>query len=149
MNNMKRLVAVMLVLTLALCLVACAQPQPTNPTENQPTTKPTTQPTTQPTTAPTDPKTPSHSVTVVDQDGNPVAGIYVQLCDDGNCYFPVQTNESGVAEFFLENLNGPAKVKTISLEGYEADTTGTDAEGYIKFPDGSTSVTLKIIKIAE
>lgn len=40
-------------------------------------------------------------VTAVDQDGNPVANVFVQLCDDSTCT-PMMTDAQGIAAFTLE-----------------------------------------------
>ena len=77
----------------------------------------------------------------MDQDGNPVAGVYVQLCDDGSCYAPVQTNENGVAEFYQHGIVG-AMTKVIVADGY------LFSNEYTYFGD-STTVTLTITKEAE
>ena len=139
MNNMKRLVAVMLVLTIALCFIACTgndtptttqKPEPTDPTTSS-TTLPTSS-----TTQPTNPATPSHTVIVVDQDGNPVAGVYVQLCDESACYAPVATDENGVAEFYKHGIVG-AMTKVIVADGY------LFSNEYTVFGD-STTVTLTV-----
>ena len=160
MNNMKRLIAVMLVLTMALCLVACGAQgnDPTTAKKPDPTTKPATQPTTTtPTAAPTDPA-PSHTVKVVDQDGNPVAGIAVQLCDNGSCFDPQVTNEEGIASFFMPGIEG-AKARIYALMSdpthpygrtdYTIDVMdGMDEEGYMKFNE-NTEITLTMTKVAE
>ena len=160
MNNMKRLIAVMLMLTLVLCCVACAQPQ-NNPSTSAPKTEPSSEPTssaTQPTTTnPTTAPTPSHTVKVVDEEGNPVAGIAVQLCDDGSCYNPQITNEEGIAAFFMPGITG-AKARiyaATSAPTYPYNRTdctidvldGMDAEGYLYFGDSNT-ITLTVTKVA-
>ena len=35
----------------------------------------------------------------LDEDGNPIVGVYVQLCTDETCLAPVKTDEAGVAVF--------------------------------------------------
>lgn len=158
MKNMKRLIAVMLMLTLALCCVACGgeqNPSTTTTQETEPSSEPSSS-ATQPST--TNPPTPSHTVLVVDQDGNPVEGIAIQLCDEGSCYNPVATNENGIAEFFMHGIVG-AKAKIYALKsnptepygkpGYTIDANDTaDEEGYIHFGD-STTITLTVTKVTE
>ena len=178
MKNMKRLVAVMMVLALALCFAACAAPQQ-GPTTAAPTTPTTTVHThsfgsewksdadnhwnecacnekgnvAAHADANIDGKCdtcaaevalpdPSHIVVVVDQDGNPVAGVLVQLCTDGNCFNPVATDENGVAKFYMPELIG-AMTKICSAAGY------TYSEDYTNFPEGENTVTLVVTAIAE
>ena len=133
MKNMKRLIAVMMVLTLALCFVACTEPQTPGtsttqkPTDPQNNTSSSTQPTSS--SKQEDPD-PTFVVTVVDQDGNPVANVAVQLCDESMCYM-YQMTESG------------AKVKILAADGY------TFSEDYTVFPEGQNTLTLTITKNAE
>ena len=82
---------------------------------------------------------PVYTVTVVDQEGNAVAGVYVQLCDDQTVYTPQATGEDGVVIFEKEALVG-AKAKVISAEGY------TFSEEYALFGDDNT-VTIVINQI--
>jgi hypothetical protein len=144
MKNMKRLIAVMMVLTLALCFVACTEPQQ-NPgassSEKPAPSSTTSEPTSSSTQKEEDPE-PSHIVKVVDQDGNPVAGVYVQLCDNGSCYAPVVTNEEGIAEFFKPGITG-AMTKVMKADGY------TFSNEYTNFAEGENTVTLTITKNAE
>ena len=84
---------------------------------------------------------PVYTVTVVDQEGNAVAGVYVQLCDDQTVYTPQATGEDGVVIFEKEGLVG-AKAKVISAEGY------TFSEEYALFGDDNT-LTIVINQIPE
>jgi hypothetical protein len=160
MKNMKRLIAVMLVLTMALCLVACGGQNDTPTTTQKPnsTNKPTTQPTTQPTTAPTEPAKPSHTVKVVDQDGNPVSNIPIQLCDNNACYDAKPTDENGIVEFFLPGIEkakarilplGSNPIYPINRQDYTIDANeNADADGYILFGE-NTEIVLTVTKVAE
>lgn len=175
MKNMKRLIAVVMVLAMALCFAACTDPQ-TDPSTTVSTAHTHTygaewksdaenhwnecacgekSNSAAHADANTDGKCdvcaaevavedpePSHIVKVVDQDGNPVAGVYVQLCDDGSCYAPVVTDENGVAEFFKPGITG-AMTKVMMAEGY------TFSEEYTNFAEGENTVTLTITKNAE
>lgn len=152
MNKMKWLIAMMLVLTMALSLVACAQPQnSTGSTPNkQPSTPGSSSSSSQTQPSSTQKEEPGYVVTVVDQDGNPVAGAMVLLCDDNKCYVPVTTNENGVAEFTQKNVTG-AKSKVASVPaGYTIDAPAeADAEGYVHYTEGSNTMTLTVTKTAE
>lgn len=142
MNNMKRLIAVMMVLVIAVCFAACGGTEPTKaPTTTTPTTAPTTQPTTAPTTQPTKAE-PGYIVYVVDQDGLPVGGATVLLCDEGMCYAPVVTNAEGAAEFSQKNLVG-AKAKIAAITGYTIDNPD-----YTMIAEGENTVTLTVTKAA-
>ena len=142
MNNLKRLIAVMMVLTIALCFAACGEAPATNGPTNAPaTTAPTTAPTTvPPTTNGPELDEPDYVVYVVDQDGNPVAGVMVQLCDEGACYAPVTTDDNGVAEFFMEKDIVGAMTKVMMAAGYEFSTE------YTMFAEGENTVTLTVTK---
>lgn len=159
MKNMRRLVAVMLMLTLALCLVACGGTQDSTPAttttqKQEPSSTQSTPPASSSTTAP---RTPSFTVLVLDQDGNPVANVPVQLCGDTGCYGPFATNSDGVAEFFdLDGLQDPhARIFQKSngeipgAPGYQVDVMdGMDEEGYLDFVAGQTTLTLTITLVA-
>ncbi len=94
MNKFMRLVAVLMVLATVFAFAACQPNEGTTASQNEnPTT--TAKPTTQPTTAPA--AVIAFRVKVVDQDGNAVPGVWVQLCKDSCTY--QMTNEEGWAEF--------------------------------------------------
>lgn len=143
MNTMKRLIAVMLILTIALCVVACTQPQdngskPSNNSKPTGTSSTTTQPSS--TTKPGDPE-PTYFVKVVDENGAPVAGIIVSLCDDNGCYDPAMTDAEGIAVFYNQGLTG-AKAVVFKANGYEFSTE------YTKF-EGSNTITITVTAIAD
>ena len=143
MNTMKRLIAVMLILTIALCVVACTQPQdndskPSNNSKPTGTSSTTTQPSS--TTKPGDPE-PTYFVKVVDENGAPVAGIIVSLCDDNGCYDPAMTDAEGISVFYNQGLTG-AKAVVFKANGYEFSTE------YTKF-EGSNTITITVTAIAD
>lgn len=147
MKNMKRLIAVMMVLTLALCFVACTQPQQTPGTTTTQAPAPTTSTTTVPPSS-TVIETPDYIVYVVDQDGNPVIGATVTLCDDSMC-LPGTVEENGAEYYLFKALKGAAKAKVTEVpDGYTIDPV-EDPEGYTYFAEGETTVTLKVTKTAE
>ena len=138
----KILLASLLVLSLLLSLCACGAEEPA-PTTTDPveTTAPVTEPTdptkaTEPTE--TEPANePTYTITVVDEEGNPVSGVMVQLCLEA-CV-PALTNADGVAEFFLEEAD--YKVSFVMIpEGYEPATEQTD----FYFADGENTMTLTL-----
>lgn len=140
---MKRLLALSMVLLMMLCLCACAAAnEPAKETE--PTTK-ATEPTTEatePTTEATEPVVePTYVVTVQDQNGDPVANAFVQLCLE-SC-FPSLTDENGVANFFLDEADYKVGF-TVMPEGYEY----VDDQEAWYFADGENTMTIVINKIA-
>lgn len=64
---------------------------------------------------------PKYKVTVLDAEGAPVAGVFLQLCDELTCYTPATTNENGVAEFVIANsITGDLKAQFNTVpEGFE------------------------------
>lgn len=136
--NMKRLLAFVLVCGLMMCLCACgvAEPAATQPTTKatEPTTK-ATEPTTEPAADPT------YVVTVVDQNGEPVVGAWVQLCLE-SCV-PGMTDANGVANFYLEE-NDYKVGFTMMPEGY--DYADEQQEWY--FAEGENTITVVINKVA-
>ncbi len=107
MNNFRKLIALVLALVCVMALAACA-PADTNTTasKNPPATtnKPTATPTTQP-TEPTEPqKEISFRVRVVDQDGNPVTGVWVQVCSDKMCFAAKLVDDDGYAVWYADKV---------------------------------------------
>ncbi|MBQ2901263.1 MAG: hypothetical protein IJE49_05390 [Agathobacter sp.] len=72
-----------------------------------------------------------YKVTLLDANGNPVAGQMIQVCNAENCFAPVATDANGVATFRLEESN-EYKAKLL--------TAGEDA--YVYFEAGATELTL-------
>lgn len=63
----------------------------------------------------------TYTVRYVDQDGQPVAGVSCQICDDSTCLVVV-SDADGVCQFTLPPY--PYEVHTLKLpKGYEGDTT--------------------------
>ena len=139
MNMIKRLLAVTVLLTMALCLVACGGGEETKaPTGSTPVaTTPTTVPTTTPTTVPSQPEEYTYRIRVVDENGEPIEGAFVIFCLD-QCNF-YETNADGWALINVEVTNG-YKAHIMSLpEGYE---NYTFEEEYILFAPGQTELIL-------
>lgn len=136
MKYMKLLLALALVLCMAMSLCACGNDsKETNPSDQTPaaTTKGT-----EDTTAPVDTGKVTYTVTVVDQDGNPIAGAMVQMCKDA-CV-PGMTNENGVAEYSL--AEDAYKVSFLSIPAgytYSSDVT----EFYFENGAHELTITLK------
>ena len=85
--------------------------------------------------------TPKFEVTVVDQNGDAVSGIWVQLCNE-SC-LPKVTDENGVAIFDAEITDGYKLSVMTCPEGYETEYVGTN---YIYLEEGITDYTFEITK---
>ena len=88
-----------------------------------------------------DDNTVTYTVTVVDQNGAPVVGVYVQMCVGDLCKLPMPTNADGVVVF--ENFD-PADY-SVKVNG----AIGYTVEGSYHFAAGSTELTITLTKIAE
>lgn len=141
--KMKNILAAALACCMMLCLCACGDPgsDPANTTsasEPAQTTAPVTE-TTEATEA--DDGKIDYKVKVVDESGNPLAGVAVQLCDEF-CVFAT-TNEEGVAAFSLAEGAYHASVMALP-EGYAHVSDVVEFE----FEEGSTELTITL-KAAE
>ncbi len=148
---MKKLSLILSALLLlgALTLTACTEPADggkDTTAETAAETPAVTTPETTPDTIPeTEPVTESakvtYTVTVKDQDGNPLADISVMMCQDELCMRPVKTDANGVATFSLDENVYRAKLNGMP-EGY------TGNEDYIDFPEGSSDLVITLTKAA-
>lgn len=89
MNMVKKLSVFCLVLCLTLCLAACVAGS--EDTDGGSTT------TTASTTTTTASNLPTYKVTVVDENGAPIAGAYPQICVGTSCIPMMMTGADGVA----------------------------------------------------
>ncbi len=134
MKNFKKVLAVVLALTMLLCFCGCG-----GNTDDNTTTTSTTESQSTENENPVENK--GFKVTVVDEGGNAVSGVMVQLCKDA-CV-PAKTDDNGVATFTIEVTDG-YKLSVMSCpEGYEY--TG-EAEVYLE--DGATEYTLTVKAVA-
>ena len=76
-----------------------------------------------------------YTVTVVDQDGTPVPGVYVNFCTDETCQ-PVQSDENGVITFTGEPDAYHLQILTVP-EGYGFEA---DFEAYIGPEPGALTI---------
>lgn len=133
---MKKILAALLLVCMAVCLCACgesAEPEVTTP---QITLPQVTEP------EKTEPQGVTYTVKVVDEGGNPVAGAMVQLCAV-SC-LPKITDAQGVAVY--ENMEERSDYKasvTMYPEGYEQ--LGDIVDHYL---DGATEVTITVKAVA-
>lgn len=136
MKNLKCLMAIVLMLTMALSMAACGgnTPAETEAPETEAPVVVTEAPVAE-TEAPVEED--AYIVTVVDESGNPIAGAMVQLCKD-TC-FPGVTGADGVAKFVL--AEDEYKVSFLALPaGY---TYVDDAQEFY-FENGSMELTITL-----
>lgn len=85
-----------------------------------------------------------YTVTVVDQDGNPVVGMNVQLCYGSTCLPAEPTDDFGeVTSDF--NAGTEVKVKLYALDGYTLPTP-PDGEYHAVIESGETEITIVVTK---
>lgn len=140
MIQTKRFWALLLALCMALSLCACGgeddTPATTEVTETEAVTA--TVPETPEETEPAvDDGSVTYTVTVVDEDGNPIAGAMVQICMD-TCY-PGVTGADGSVQFSVAEAD--YKVSFLSLP---AGYTYSTEEQEFYFENGSTEITLTL-----
>lgn len=142
MKLTKRLLALVLGLTMLLCLAACGEQNETSaPAESsaESVANTSSEAVENESSETSVLEAPKFSVTVVDQDGNPVSGAMVQICKD-SC-MPSMSGEDGVAVFNVEITDG-YKLSVMTLpEGY---TYEGEAEIHLEY--GATEYTLTLTK---
>lgn len=79
-----------------------------------------------------------YKVTVVDEAGNPMQGVMVQICKD-SC-MPALTNADGVAEFTVADEEGYKISFSKIPDGYESASEETE----FYFEDGKMEMTLTL-----
>lgn len=140
--NTKRFLAFLLVMCMSLCLCACGG----NTDNSKDSTAGSTAATTLPveTTEATEAAEPSHTVKVVDEGGNPIAGVFVQICLPNGTCTPMQTGEDGIA-YYYNMADADYEVKVLKMpEGYGYTTE----EEVFFFPDGSNEAIITLQAIA-
>ncbi len=136
MKNLKKVLVALLALGILFCFCACGGND-----DGKTTTTTTTTTENQQTENENPVENKGFKVTVVDEVGNAVSGVMVQLCKDA-CV-PAKTDDNGVATFTIEVTDG-YKLSVMSCpEGYEY--TG-EAEVYLE--DGATEYTLTVKAVA-
>lgn len=138
MNNLKSLLAAVLVLAMSLSLCACGGEAET-PADT--TAAPVVTEAPAETEAPAQEVKGGYTITVVDENGNPIAGAMVQMCKD-TCY-PGVTDEDGTVTFDL--AEDDYKVSFLALP---AGYTYVDETQEFHFEEGSMTLTITL-KAAE
>ena len=138
MKNLKCLTAIVLMLAMALSMAACGGSKAPAETEAPATEAPVvaTEAPVVETEAPAV-EEDAYIVTVVDEEGNPIAGAMVQLCKD-TC-FPGITGEDGTAKFVLAEEE--YKVSFLALP---AGYTYVDETQEFYFENGSMELTITL-----
>ncbi len=135
MKILKNGAVLLMLLCLILSLCACGQE---TPAEESQSTNPSVD--TTPSETPSEPADDgkmTYTVTVVDQDGNPIPGAMVQLCME-TCY-PGVANDQGVATFHV--VAADYKVSFLKLpSGFTYSTEEQD----FYFTEGSTDLTITL-----
>lgn len=136
MISLKKLLGILLAMTLVLGLCACGGGEET-PDNTGGSTEPSSTGNTEASETLDDGKV-TYSVKVVDEDGDPISGAMVQLCKD-SC-LPGATAENGVAEF--KTVEDDYKVSFMMLpSGYDYSTDAT--EFYFEAGSYELTITLK------
>lgn len=77
-------------------------------------------------------------IKVVDQNGNAVEGVKVQMCDDaGLCLIPTATNEEGIATYKYQEGNFHVLINTL-VDGYTVE----DMSVYYYFTGREVTITI-------
>lgn len=128
---MKKLIAALLLVSMAVCLCACGATENNNETNPPIVTDP----------APTEPEATgvTYTIKVVDEGGNPVVGAMVQLCSD--LCLPKITDGNGMAVYEnQEELDNYKASVTSYPAGYEQ--LGDQTDYY--FGEGNYEVTITV-----
>ena len=141
---MKRFITLVLALILCFAFVACnEEPAETTVAENNTTEAPavTDEPTAEGTEEGTEaPAFDGYKVTVTDNEGNPIEGVQVQMCDSKGCRMPKATGADGVVTFTFDESDFHVLIAA-AVDGYVVDT----AEEYY-FTNGSKELTIELQK---
>ena len=121
---MKRIIMILLALAMVMSFVACNEgtevtteaPETTAaPTETEAVEAETT-------AAETEAAFTGYKVTVTDKDGNPIAGVQIQMCDSKGCRMPKGTGADGTVTFDYDTSDFHVLIAA-EVEGYAVDTT--------------------------
>ena len=139
---MNKIIAMLLVLAMALSLCACGAKEEAAPATEAPVVTEAPVETEAPETEAVVEEEGGYTVTVLDENGAPLAGVLVQLCKDA-CV-PAATDAEGVARFNL-----PEDTYKVSFLALPAGFTYMDeAVQEFYFENGSTDMTITL-KAAE
>lgn len=139
---MKRIIMILLALTLMMSFVACNEGGEVTTEAPETTVAPTVtdEPTAEATEAQTDAAFNGYKVTVTDKDGNPIAGVQIQMCDSKGCRMPQGTGADGTVTFNFDTSDFHVLIAA-AVDGYVVDTT----EEYF-FENGGKELTIVLEK---
>ena len=139
---MKRIIVLLLALLLMASFVACNEGGEVTTEAPETTAAPTVTdaPAEDTTAAETEPAFAGYTVTVTDKDGNPIAGVQIQMCDSKGCRMPQGTGADGTVTFDYETSDFHVLIAA-AVEGYVVDTT----EEYF-FENGGKELTIVLEK---
>ena len=139
---MKRIIMILLALVLMASFVACNEGGEVTTEAPETTAAPTETegPAADTTAAETEAAFAGYKVTVTDKDGNPIAGVQVQMCDSKGCRLPKATGADGVVTFDFETSDFHGLIAA-PVDGYAVDT----AEEYW-FENGGKELTIVLEK---
>ncbi len=146
---MKKLIALLLALVMTIGLVACGNTNVETPEEPDNTPVAPEQnddPVVEPEPSEDEPVNlnPTYTVKIVDEGGNPIAGVMVQICQGETCLPGPMTGEDGTVTFQVEE----ADYKVSFLGGVPAGYDYTTEETEFYFEDGSYEVTIVLKAVA-
>ncbi len=142
---MKQIISALILVSVLFCLCACGETNDVSSSADN-SSAVSSQPEESKAVSEEESSSPSvessFKVTVVDQGGNPVSGVMIQICKD-TC-IPAKTDENGMATFNIE-ITAEHKLSVLSCPaGYEY---GGEAEVYLD--DGITEYTVEVVKLAK
>ena len=121
---MKKIIILLLALLLAASLVACDKGGEETTAAPETTASPaeTDAPDADTTAEVTEAVVSGYKVTVTDKDGNPIAGVQIQMCDSVGCRLPSATGADGTVTFNYDPSDFHVLIAA-PVEGYAVDTT--------------------------
>ena len=120
---MKRIIMILLALCLMMSFVACNEGGEVTTEAPETTSAPTetNAPDAETTAAETEAAFNGYKVTVTDKDGNPIAGVQIQMCDSKGCRMPKGTGADGTVTFDYETSDFHVLIAA-EVEGYVVNT---------------------------
>jgi hypothetical protein len=129
---MKKLIAILLALGLLFCFCGCGSSQEKTDINSTPVAE---------NISSKEEAQQKFTVTLLDQNGDPVPNVMVQICKD-TC-LPKPTDANGIATFDFETTDGHKLSLFSCPQGYETEYVGTN---YIYLEDDLTEYTFEITK---
>ena len=139
---MKRIIMILLALAMVMSFVACGEggEETTEAPETTAAPTETEAPEADTTAGETEAAFNGYKVTVTDKDGNPIAGVQIQMCDSKGCRMPKATGADGVVTFTFDTSDFHVLIAA-PVDGYVVDT----AEEYY-FSNGSKELMIELEK---